>query len=197
MIVLAASCIGLFVYLLVGVVVGRPVRMHRWHRPRSESGRHQQWLAQAGIAATPAQFWGGSIAAGGVAFVVGYVGTGAPLVAVVPALAVATLPRAFFAHRRVTRLRAIQAAWPDGLRDVVASISAGRSLTAAVGELATTGPVALRDAFARFPSVARMLGTAPRSSWSRRHSPTRRATASIEVLILVSERGGQIVKETS
>ena len=50
------------------------------------------------------------------------------------------------------RLREVQAAWPDGLRDLVASIAAGRSLTQAVNALAATGPAPLRDAFVAVPA---------------------------------------------
>jgi tight adherence protein B len=58
-------------------------------------------------------------------------------------------------------MRELQAAWPDGLRDLVASISAGRLLTQAVSALAAHGPSPLRVAFARFPELARVLGTGP------------------------------------
>ena len=105
------------------------------------------------------------------------------------------LPRAYFARRRATRVREVQAAWPDGLRDVVASIAAGRSLTAAVGELASTGPRPLREAFARFPTVAKMLGTVPALELVKEDLADPTSDRVIEVLILATERGGQIVKE--
>jgi hypothetical protein len=44
-----------------------------------------------------------------------------------------------------SRMRELQAAWPDGLRDLVASMSAGRSLTQAVSALAAHGPSLLRE----------------------------------------------------
>ncbi len=194
-IVVAASCIGVFVYALVGLLIGQPVRVQRRRRPPTESGRRQLWLTQAGVALSPAQFWLGSVAAAAIALVAGIAVTGAPLVALVPAVAVGIMPRAYFARRRATRLRQIQAAWPDGLRDVVASISAGRSLTAAVGELAVTGPAALRDAFGRFSSTSRMLGTSAALEVVKEELADPTSDRVIEVLILASERGGQIVKE--
>ena len=62
--------------------------------------------------------------------------------------------RAYYARRRAARLREVQAAWPDALRDVAASLAAGRSLGAALGELARTGPPPLRPAFDRYTSTA-------------------------------------------
>jgi hypothetical protein len=55
----------------------------------------------------------------------------------------------------------VQAAWPDGLRDIVASIAAGRSLSQALNALAASGPAPLQEAFTRFPMLSRMLGTVP------------------------------------
>ena len=73
--------------------------------------------------------------------------TGAPLDGLGPRLALAALPRAYFAQGRETQLREVQAALPDGLRDLLASVAAGRSLTHALCTLATSGPEPLRDAF--------------------------------------------------
>ena len=82
-----------------------------------------------------------------------------------PGVAVALLPRAYFGRRRRARCARCKRAWPDGLRDIVASIAAGLSLTQAVTNLAATGPPALRVAFARFPAArARCSAPGPRSS---------------------------------
>ena len=51
--------------------------------------------------------------------------------------------------------REVQEAWPDGLRDLGASIAAGASLTHGLTTLAVTGPRPLRTAFARFPQLSR------------------------------------------
>ena len=89
----------------------------------------------------------------------------------------------------------MQAAWPDGLRDLVSSIAAGRSLSGALVELAASGPAPLRAAFARFESNSRMLGTIPALEIVREAVADPTSDRVIEVLILASERGGQIVKE--
>jgi len=161
MTLLAALAIGVCCALVAARLVGQPVEFRRWpHAPRRGPSA-QLWLHQAGIRVTPSQFVVGSAAVGLVALAATYFLTGAALVAVVPACAAASIPRAYFGRRRMERLRELQAAWPDGLRDVVASVAAGRSLGHALTTLAETGPPALRDAFARFPLLARMLGTVP------------------------------------
>ena len=136
----------------------------------------------------------GSVAVGVVAFAATYFLTGAALVAVVPAVAAASIPRAYFGRRRIVRLRELQAAWPDGLRDVVASVAAGRSLSHALTTLAETGPPALRDAFGRFPLLARMLGTVPALEIVKSDLADPTSDRVIEVLILAQERGGPIVR---
>jgi len=192
---LAALAVGVCCALVAARLVGLPVEFRRWpHAPR-RGPSPQLWLHQAGIRVTPRQFVMGSAAVGVVAFAATYFLTGAALVAVVPACAAASIPRAYFGRRRIVRLRELQAAWPDGLRDVVASVAAGRSLSHALTTLAETGPPALRDAFGRFPLLARMLGTVPALEIVKSDLADPTSDRVIEVLILASERGGQIVKE--
>jgi tight adherence protein B len=194
MTLLAALAIGVCCALVAARLVGQPVEFRRWpHAPRRGPSA-QLWLHQAGIRVTPRQFVVGSAAVGLVAFAATYFLTGAALVAVVPACAAASIPRAYFGRRRMERLRELQAAWPDGLRDVVASVAAGRSLGHALTTLAETGPPALRDAFARFPLLARMLGTVPALEIVKSDLADPTSDRVIEVLILAHERGGPIVR---
>jgi len=162
MMLLAGLAVGVFVYFLVGFLTGYTpeIKVRRFRRP-TQISKWQLWLNQAGVAVTPHQFAVGSVAVGAVAFFLLSAVTGAPLVAAVPAVGVAALPRAYFRRRRAVHLQRVQAAWPDGLRDVIASISAGRSLPQALNSLAASGPVPLQEAFARFPMLSRMLGTVP------------------------------------
>jgi tight adherence protein B len=194
MTLLAALAIGVCCALVAARVVGQPVEFRRWpHAPR-RGPSPQLWLHQAGIRMTPRQFVAGSVAVGLVAFAATYFLTGAALVAVVPACAAASIPRAYFGRRRIARRRELQAAWPDGLRDVVASVAAGRSLSHALTTLAETGPLALRDAFGRFPLLARMLGTVPALEIVKSDLADPTSDRVIEVLILAHERGGPIVR---
>jgi tight adherence protein B len=191
----AALCIGVFCYCLAGFVTGHPPRLQRWRRGSPGIGAEQLWLAQAGLAVTPLQFYAASALAGIAALVACTFVTGTVLVAVVPAVAAASLPRAFYGRRRAARLRAVQAAWPDALRDLLASIAAGRSLNGALVELSSSGPEPLRLAFARFGAHARMLGTVPALEVIREELADPTSDRVIEVLILASQRGGPIVKD--
>ena len=112
-----------------------------------------------------------------------------------PAGVVAALPHGYYSRRRATRLREVQESWPDGLRDLVASIAAGRSLTQAIIALAGSGPPPLQVAFARFEMLARMLGTEAALEIVKEEIADPTSDRVIEVLILAHERGGQIVKE--
>lgn len=192
---IAALAVGAFCALLAGHLVGQPLQFRRWGRPRSSARASELWLAQAGLGVSPRQFVFGSAAVGVVAFAVGFLVTGTVLVAVVPALAAASIPRAYFGRRRTVRMRELQLTWPDGLRDLGASIAAGRSLTHALTTLAETGPAPLRDAFARFPTLARMLGTVPALEVVKAELADPTSDRVIEVLILAYERGGPIVKQ--
>jgi tight adherence protein B len=195
MTLLASLAIGAFCVLLAGHVVGHPVRFRRWRAPSPTTRSPELWLAQAGAGVSARQFVVGSLAVGAVTFVATYFVTGAALVAAVPALAAASIPRAYFGRRRVAQLRARQAAWPDALRDIGASIAAGHSLTHALVTLADTGPPVLRDPLARFVSRARMLGTVPALELLEAELADPNSDRVVEVLILASERGGPIVKQ--
>ena len=142
---------------------------------------------------SPTQFVLGSLGVGVAAFAITFFVTGTALVAFVPAVAAAMLPRAYFGRRRAARLRELQTAWPDGLRDVGASLAAGRSLGHALVTLAETGPEPLRDAFARFPTLSRMLGPVAALEVVKAELADPTSDRVIEVLILAQERGGPIV----
>jgi tight adherence protein B len=167
----------------------------RLRRRRTSTGAFALWLQQAGVHLTPVQFWAGSIAAGLVTLAVLITITGTPVVAIVPAAAVGALPRAYFARKRSARLAEVQGAWPDGLRDVLASVSAGRPISQALLSLAATGPEPLQVAFARYPTLARMFGTVPALEIIKEELADPTSDRVIEVLILAHERGGRIVRE--
>jgi tight adherence protein B len=190
---LAALAVGAFCVLLAGHLVGQPVELRRWSPTPAPGASLRLWLAQAGVVVSPAQFVLGSLGGTLVTFAVTAFVTGTVLVASVPAFAAATLPRAYFGRRRAARLRELQAAWPDGLRDVSASLAAGRSLVHALNTLAVTGPAPLRDAFARFPARARMLGPVAALEVVEAELADPTSDRVLEVLILAQERGGPIV----
>jgi tight adherence protein B len=196
MILLAALACGAFAYLAMGLVMGvSPLR--RLHgtaagRPR-QPGRWQLWLDQAGARLSPRQFVTGSAAVGLFAFLAVGALTRTPGVALMPAVAVGCAPAAFFARQRATRLRAVQLAWPDALRELASSIAAGLSLDRALGELAEVGPGPIRVAFARFPTLSRALGPVAALEVVKEELAHPTSDRVIEVLVLAQRRGGQVL----
>jgi tight adherence protein B len=197
MTVLAALSVGVFCAAVGGLITGVIPRTRSAATPRrrAQTGHRQLWLQQAGVEITPGQFWLFVVGAGVVTFCALVIVTGTPLVAVVPAVGAASIPGAAIGRRRSARLRDVQASWPDGVRDLLASISAGRSMTQALNALAATGPAPLRLAFARFPVLAPMIGTVPALEIVKEELADPTSDRVIEVLILAHERGGDIVRD--
>jgi tight adherence protein B len=192
---LAAVSFGIAAALLAGALIGVPIGMHRW-RPRRRPGR-ESWaerLQQSGAGVTVAQFAAGSVAAGLATVALIAAVTGSPFVGIVPAIAVAALPAAYFGRRRARSLRVVQAAWPDALRDVLASVAAGRSLLQAVQSLGEHGPEPLRETFARVSGRARMTGLAPALEAAKAELADPVSDRVLEVLLLAEETGGAIVR---
>lgn len=194
MIWLAAAAVGTACYLGAAAFVGRTPELRLARRSLMGTTRGGRWLRQAGLLVLPRRFWVGSVASGVITFAVITVLTGVVLVAVVPAIGVGALPAGHYARRRAARLREVQESWPDGLRDLRSSIAAGRSLPQALMTLAETGPAPLRAAFARFPTLSRMLGTPAALDVIKEELADPTSDRVIEVLILGCERGGAIVQ---
>lgn len=154
-----------------------------------------EWLRQAGADLTPGELWMLAASAGSVTFVLLALATHTPLVALPPAVGAGVAPFAYLGHRRATRLRAWQAAWPDALRELVAAIVAGRSLAQAVNALGQTGPEPLREVFADFPALARMFGTAAALEQVKARLADPTSDRVIEVLLVAHDRGGAIVRD--
>lgn len=162
-------------------------------RRRRRRRRAAEWLVQAGVATTPLQFWATSLGTAAATFLSVTLLTGSWAVAAVPSVLVGMLPRLYFGAQRRRRLGEVRQAWPDGLRDLVASMSAGRSLARAVEDLAASGPLPLRRAFASFPFLARSVGVIPALETIRDNMADPTTDRVIEVLIVAYERGGAIV----
>jgi tight adherence protein B len=195
MILLAALACGAFAYLATGLVLGvSPLRrLGGASASRRPPGRWQLWLDQAGVRLSPRQFLTGSMAVGLLAFLMLGALTRTPGVALMPAIALGCLPGAFFARQRAARLRAVQLAWPDALRELSSSIGAGLSLDRALGELAEVGPAPIRVAFARFPTLSRALGPVAALEVMKEELAHPTSDRVVEVLILAQRRGGQVL----
>jgi tight adherence protein B len=195
MILLAALACGAFAYLGTGLVLGvSPLRrLGGASRSRRPPGRWQLWLDQAGARLSPRQFVTGSVAVGLLALLALGAFTRTPGVALMPAIALGCLPGAFFARQRAARLRAVQLAWPDALRELSSSIAAGLSLDRALAELAVVGPAPIRVAFARFPVLSRALGPVAALEVMKEELAHPTSDRVIEVLVLAQRRGGQVL----
>lgn len=179
---------ALFTAFAIGVV-GHLVSGTVPYRKKSEK------LGSYGLDVTRSQFWLTSIGAGIGSFLLFLAVTGLVVVALVPALVIATLPRAYYARRNARRLSDVLEAWPDGLRDLVSSVRAGASLPTAIENLGSHGPGPLREAFGGFGVYSRSLGVVPALEMIRSDLGDPTSDRVIEVLILAHQRGGNVVPE--
>lgn len=180
-----AAAVGLVVRL---VLAGGRARRRKRARPVS-------WLSSTGLGITPLQFWLTSLGAAAVTYVAVFALTSLPVVSLMPAAVVATMPKAYFSRKRAQRLGDVQRAWPDGLRDLLASVRSGASLPTAIEGLATFGPPPLRTAFQGFAVYSRSLGIVPALEMIKSDLADPTSDRVIEVLILAYERGGAVVPD--
>jgi tight adherence protein B len=186
-VIVAAAIATALAVGLVGVSIarstGQSVRRRRSREP------------VAGLDVSTGRFWTTVLGAGFVTYLMVHALTGLVPVSLVPALVVATLPKAYFARKRSVRLAAIQEAWPDGLRDLLASVRSGSSLPTAIENLASFGPTPLREAFHGFGIYSRSLGVVPALEMVREDLSDPTSDRVVEVLVLAYERGGTVVPE--
>jgi tight adherence protein B len=155
----------------------------------------QLWLVQAGLNITPLRFWAVSGAIGLLALGIASGISQTFWVALPPAIVVTLLPHWFYERRRMQRLAAVKNAWPDGLRHLVAAVRSGMSLPLALEDLAVNGPRALREAMARFPTLARVFGVPAALEAVRDELADPTTDRVVEVLLVAHERGGSIVPD--
>jgi len=148
-----------------------------------------------GLDVSRSQFWSVVLGVAVATFALFYGLTGLVVVSTVPAVVVATLPRAYLSRSRARRVASVQEAWPDGLRDILSSIRSGSSLPMALESLAGFGPGPLRQAFQGFGMYARSLGVVPALEVIKEDLADPTSDRVIEVLILAYERGGPMVGE--
>ena len=189
---LAAATAALVVARAVGVL---PDSIGRSRAPVRSDRAIEIALRQAGLAISVSRFRAGSLGCGMVAFVAVYGLSGIGVVAIVPALFACGAPHWWIARRAAGRLDAIQKAWPDAIRDVVASISAGLSLQHALEHLAATGPDALRPVFSQFALTSRAVGVVAALESVRDDLADATSDRVIEVLLVAHEKGGAIVPD--
>lgn len=192
---LASLCAAAAVFLVVAHLTGHGGEL----RLRMPGGRRRRrgpdravWLRQADVAVTPTQFRGVSLLVGGGVLVVVWGLTGSLWVGVVPALVAARAPHWYFGRRRTERLGRVVAAWPDGIRHIVASARARGTVHQALLELVRSGPAPLAEAFANYPSLAAAMGAVPAMRTIREELADPISDQVIEVLIVAHDQGQAI-----
>lgn len=183
----ASVATGFAAALAVGLLTRRWVPGRRIRKRQDRAA----WLEQLGVG--PVRFAAMSIGAALAAFCVIFALSGMWPVAVVPAVILAFLPKAYWTRQHEKRLEAIQRAWPDGIRDLVGSIGAGLSLTRALAELEKNGPPALRHALAGLEAQTRSLGLDVALESIRGRLADPMSDRVIEILLIAHDRGGSIV----
>lgn len=152
-------------------------------------------LQQSGLTISATRLHVGAAVAGASAYAIVYGLSGIAMVAAAPALLATLVPRWWVSRRAARRYEAVQRAWPDAIRDLVASISAGLSLQHALERLGDTGPVPLRPVFARFTVAVRATGVAAALEAVREDLADATSDRIVEVLLLAHERGGAMVPD--
>lgn len=153
------------------------------------------WLAQAGLKITSQQFSMMTAACILITFLIISIFSKTPLVSIVPAFAAGAIPYMSIANKRNKRMRELSIAWPDALRDLSATISAGHPLSFALSTLATTGPDSLKPYMYRFSTLERTMGFTPALETVREEMCDATTDRIVEVLIVANERGGKVVRD--
>lgn len=96
-----------------------------------------------------------AIALGSVALIV----TAIPTVALISAIAGASIPFVILKRRAHTRLKLLRTSWPDAVDTLASAVRAGMSLPEAIADLSQRGPAELRMSFAIFAKSYRGTGS--------------------------------------
>ncbi len=194
--VLTALMASVTVSLLVAFVTGvMPASVGRSRRRKVVESRTAVALRQSGLTIPVSRMYLLAFGCGVAAFVGVYGLSGVGVVAIGPAVVAGLGPRWWLARRAAHRQEAIQRAWPDAVRDIVASIGAGMSLQHSLEQLADHGPPALRPVFTRFSVAARAAGVVPALEGMRDDLADATSDRVIEILLVAYERGGSIVPD--
>lgn len=190
---------AVFAYLAVGFLTGHAPRAlrpaHLADRRRGLSRRRVRvatWLDQGGASVGPAQFAGVSVGIAFCSFLAVWAVSGAAPVAVVPALVIGTLPRAWYARQRARLGRERMSAWPEALRDLVAHLDAPMSLHRSLLELGRSGPDPVRDVWRRYGTLTAALDTRAALEALREQLADPVSDRIFEVLLVAHEQGASV-----
>ena len=197
MIAFASLSAAVFVYLLVGSIVGiRPTLVDQTPRPtRRRSANFADWLNQAQAGVSPAQFLGVSFCVGALAGLVVLAATRVVPLGLLAAFGTASLPRIVYARRRALLASQRLAAWPDVLRDVTAHLRASQSVHASLCEVGRSGPLPLRPFFARYQSLSDAIDQRSALEVIREELADPLSDRIIEILLVAFDQGSGVVIE--
>jgi tight adherence protein B len=169
----------------------RPARARRTRR--TGPSRLQQRLDQSGAGISASRYRLTVVGTMlGVAFVI-YAATGTASLAVPPAIAIGVAPRIYFQRRHAQGLAERRAAWPEAIRDVLASLGAGHTLHRSLCMLGDSGPQPLRPTWRRYErnSAALDVGAALEIARSELDDPV--ADRVIEAFTAAHEHGRDVI----
>ncbi len=129
------------------------------------------------------------LASTGIGFLLLLAITGTVGIALPLSLGCALVPRLIVVRRVAAARRRTLEAWPDALRSIRSSLLAGRSLHAALTELVTSGPQALRPVFTRYSRLASTLDQAAALEVIRDEVSDPYVDRIVEVLIAAADAG--------
>jgi tight adherence protein B len=193
-ILLAALSAGLAAYLAAGAAIGAMPSFRRLGAHRS-GGDRRLWLEQAGLTVSPLVFATASVGGGLVVLALLTAVSGTVRISLPPAVGAVLLPTWFFGRRRSVRLGEVQAAWPDGIRHILAGVRSGLTLAHAIEDMIETGPPPLAVAFQRFPTLAGTFGFGPALEVVRDEIADPTTDRVVEVLLVAHDSGGRLTME--
>lgn len=159
---------------------------------RARPSRLRDLLDRAGFPKlTPAGLLGASLLLGVCAAFVVLVVTAVPVVAVVAFVVGVWAPVAVLRRRAAQRDRQLRACWPDVVDGLVSAVRAGMSLPEAIADVARSGPLPLRPAFAACAAEHHATGSlATALDALERHLADPVADRVISALRIAREVGG-------
>lgn len=195
--IVAALLAAVAVFLLVQAAFGWREPRRRKEPAKRSGGRVPLVvrLRQAGLGISAARYRLGVSAAAVAVFAVVWAVTSTAPVAVVAAVGVAMLPRAFYRRRRERLLAERVAAWPEAIRDVLSYLAIDNTLHRALLQLSRTGPVALRPVWESYARNAAVLDVVTALEQVRADLADPVSDQVIEAFEAAYERGSHVAVE--
>ena len=196
LLILSSSLVGLLALFTASLFVKGPNRVIVKKKRTSKIHSNKQlWLSQARVNMTVNQYWLCTIASAIAAFIIISTLTKAPLVGIVFGFSASWLPHFFISKKRMSFSKELVNSWPEALRDINATISAGHSISSSLSNLSKVAPEPIAVHMKRFSALERTLGFVAALENVREDMNDATSDRIIEVLIVAHENGGKIVKE--